>query len=90
MKSCLERNDIKMYSTHDEGKSVVVERFIRTLKSEIYKCMTSISKNVYIDKLDDILNEKLKLKQLMLKIIHILTLVKKLMMKNPNLKLVTM
>ena len=33
------------------------ERFIRTLKTKIYKCMTSISKNVYIDKLDDIVNE---------------------------------
>ena len=46
-----------MYSTHNEGKSVVAERFIRTLKNKIYKYMTSISKNVYIDKLDDILNE---------------------------------
>ena len=46
-----------MYSTHSEGKSVVAERFIRTLKSKIYKHMTSISKNVYIDKLDDIVNE---------------------------------
>ena len=42
-----------MYSTHNEGKSVVAERFIRTLKSKIYKYMISISKNVYIDKLDD-------------------------------------
>ena len=40
-----------------EGKSVVAERFIRTLKTKIYKCMTSISKNVYIDKLDNIINE---------------------------------
>ena len=46
-----------MYSTHNEGKSVVAERFIRTIKNEIYKHMTSISKNVYIDKLDDIVNE---------------------------------
>ena len=46
-----------MYSTHNEGKSVVAERFIRTLKSKIYKYMTSISKNVYIDKLDDIVYE---------------------------------
>ena len=43
-----------MYSTHNEGKSVVAERFIRALKSNIYKYMTSRSKNVYIDKLDDI------------------------------------
>ena len=46
-----------MYSTHNEGKSVVPERFIRKLKNKIYKYMTSISKNVYIDKLDDIINE---------------------------------
>ena len=46
-----------MYSTHNEGKSVVAERFIRTLKSKIYKYMISISKNVYINKIDDIVNE---------------------------------
>ena len=46
-----------MYSVHNEGKSVVAERFIRTLKAKIYKYVTSISKNVYIDKLDDIVNE---------------------------------
>ena len=42
---------------HNEGKPVVAERFIRTLKGKIYKYMTSISKNVYIDKLDDIVDE---------------------------------
>ena len=57
MKSWLEKNNIEMYSTHNEGKSVVAERFIRTLKNKIYKYMTSISKNVYIDKLDDIVTE---------------------------------
>ena len=46
-----------MYSANNEGKSVLAERFIRTLKSKIYKHMTSISKNVYIDKLDNIVNE---------------------------------
>ena len=46
-----------MYLIHNEGKSVVAERFIRTLKNKIYKYMTSISNNVYIDKLDDIVNE---------------------------------
>ena len=56
-KKWLRDNDILMYSTHIEGKSVVAERFIRTLKSKIYKHMTSISKNVYIDKLDDIVYE---------------------------------
>ena len=56
-KNWLQDNDIVMYSTRNEGKSVVAERFIRTLKSKIYKHMTSISKNVYIDQLDDIVNE---------------------------------
>ena len=56
-KKWLQGNNIVMYSTYNEGKSVVGERFIRTLKSKIYKYMTSISKNVYIDKLDDIVNE---------------------------------
>ena len=46
-----------MYSIHNEGKSVVAERFIRTLKTKIYNRMTSISKSVHIDKLDDIVNE---------------------------------
>ena len=46
-----------MYSTHNEGKSVVAGRFIRTLKTKIYKHMTSVSKNVYIYKLDDIVDE---------------------------------
>ena len=56
-KEWLQDNDIVMYSTHNEGKSVVAERFIRTLKNKIYKYMTSISKKFYIDKLDDIVNE---------------------------------
>ena len=54
IKSWLEKNAIEMYSAHNEGKSVVAERFIRTLKNRIYKYMTSISKSVYTDKLDDI------------------------------------
>ena len=45
-----------MYSTHNERKSVVAERFIKTLKNKIFKYMTSISKNVYINKLDDAVN----------------------------------
>ena len=57
MKSWLEKNAIGMYSTHNEGKSVITERFIRTLKNKIYKYMTSLSKNVYIDALDDIVNK---------------------------------
>ena len=46
-----------MYSIDNEGKSAVAERFIRTIKNRIYKYMTSKSKNMYIDKLDDIVNK---------------------------------
>ena len=56
-KSWSEKNDVEMYSAHNEGKSIFSERFIRTIKNKIYKHMTSISKNVYIDKLDDTVNE---------------------------------
>ena len=57
MELWLQKNDIDIYSTHIEGKSVVAERFIKTLKNKAYKYMTSISKNVYIHKLDDIVIE---------------------------------
>ena len=57
MKSWQQINEIEMYSTQNEGKSVVAERSIRTLKNKIYKYMISVSKNVYIDKLDDIINK---------------------------------
>ena len=87
-KKWLKDNDIEMYSTNNEGKSVVAERFIRTLKTKIYKYMTSISKNVYIDKLDDIVDQYNN--QLMLKIIHILILKKKLILQILNLKFVIM
>ena len=53
----LSDNDIIMYSTYNEGKSVVAERFIRTLKSKLYKHMTAIGKNVYYDVLDDAVNK---------------------------------
>ena len=56
-KKWLKDNDIEMYSIHNEGKSVVAERLIRTLKNKIYKYMSAISKNVYIDKLDDMVNK---------------------------------
>ena len=46
-----------MYLTNNEGKSVVAVRFIRTIKSKIYKYMTSVLQNVYIDKLDDIVHK---------------------------------
>ena len=48
---------MKMYSTQNERKPVVAERFFKTLKNQIYEHITSISKNVYIDKLDDRVNE---------------------------------
>ena len=57
MKSWLENNNTGMCSTHNEGKSVVTERFIRTLNKRIHKCIISISKTVYIDKLDDIVKK---------------------------------
>ena len=57
MKSWLEKNTIEMYSTHNEETFVVAERLIRTLKNKTYKYMTSISKNVYIDNIDDIVNK---------------------------------
>ena len=56
-KKRLKDSDIEMYLIHNEGKSVVTERFTRTLKTKIYKYMTSLSKIVYMDKLDNILNE---------------------------------
>ena len=56
-KRWLSRNNIIMYSTYNEGKSVVTERFIRTLKNKLYKHMTATGKNVYCDVLDDIVNE---------------------------------
>ena len=53
----LSDNDINMYSTYNEDKSVVVERFIRTLKNKLYKHMTATGKNVYYDVLDDVVNK---------------------------------
>ena len=56
-KKWLKDNNIEMYSIHNDGKSVVAERFIRTLKNITYKYMTATTKNVYFDKLVDIANE---------------------------------
>ena len=53
MKSWLQDNGIEMYSTHNEGKSTVPEGFIRTLKNKMSEYTTSVSKKMYIDKLDD-------------------------------------
>ena len=57
MKSWLEKSAIEIYSKYDEGKSVVDERFVRAWKNKIYKYITSISKNVSIDQLDDIVDK---------------------------------
>ena len=57
VKKWLSDNDIIMYSTLNEGKSVVAERFIRTLRNKLYKHMTATCKNVYYDVLDDVVNE---------------------------------
>ena len=62
-KRWLSNNDILMYSTHNEGKSVVAERFIRTLKNKLYKHMTATGKNVYYDVLDDVVNKYNNTKQ---------------------------
>ena len=53
----LKINNIEMYSTYNEGKSVVAERFIRTLKNKIFKHMIAVSKNIYFDVLADIVNK---------------------------------
>ena len=85
------KNDIEIYSTHNEGKSAVAERFIRALKNKIYKYMTPISKNVYNDKLHGIVNKcnnthrsTIKMKPVDVKpITYInLNLVKKLMIRS--------
>ena len=57
MKVFSHNHGIEMYSTHNGRKFIIAEGFIRTLKSKIYKYMTRVSKNVYIDKLDDIVNK---------------------------------
>ena len=49
MKSFSQSNDIEMHSMHSEGKSIIAERFIRTLNNKNYKYLTSVSKNVFID-----------------------------------------
>ena len=56
-KKWLKDNEIEMYSTYNERKSVIAERFIRTLKNKIYKHLTVVSKNVYFDVLDNIVDK---------------------------------
>ena len=77
-KKWLKDNNIERYLTHNEGKSVVAERFIKTLKNKIYKHMTAISKNVYFDVLNDIVDK------------YNNTYHKNIMTKTLNLKLVIM
>ena len=84
-----------MYSSYNEGQSVVAERFIKIFKNKIHKYKISILKNVYINKFDGIVNmynntyhSTTKMKSVDVKQAHILTRVKKLMIKILNLKLV--
>ena len=86
-----------MHSTNNEGKYVIAERFIKILKTKIYKYMTSISKSVYVNKIDNIVKKynntyhtSIKMKLLTLKIIHISILKKTSMIKILNLKLMIM
>ena len=91
-------NKIKICSTYNEGKSVAAERFIRTLKNKIFKHMTAISKNVYFEVLDDIVDKcnnnfhrTIKKNLLTLHLILMLNTMKNLLnLKILNLKLITM
>ena len=94
-KGFLKENDIKMYLTHNEGKSVVAKRFIKTLKNKIYKHMTDIGKNVYFDVLDDIVKKynktvhsSIKMKPKFVSDVFSLSMLKKQTKKTLNLKLV--
>ena len=86
-KKWLKDNNIEMYSTHNERKSVVAERFIRTLKNKIYKHMTAISKNVYFDVLNDIVDKyNSTYHNILPQMILLLNIKKNLMKKILNLK----
>ena len=85
-----------MYSTYNEGKSVVAERFIRTLKNKIFKRMTAISKNVFFDVLDDVVNKynntvqrTIKMKTFDVTGVLMSNIMKLQIKKKLNLKLVT-
>ena len=86
----MQDNDIAMYSTHNEGRSCVAERFIRTIKNKIYKYVTSISKKVFIDKLDDLVNEcntrTVKMKPIDVKDNTYINIGKEIKDKDPKLK----
>ena len=97
MKSWLEKNNIEIHSAYNEGKSVVAERFVRTLKNEIYEYMTSISKNMYIDELGDIVKKynntyhrAIKMKSVNVKGHTYINTDKEINDKDPNFSLVIM
>ena len=97
MKLWLEKNNKKMHSAYNEGKSVVAERFVRTLKNEIYEYMTSISKNMYIDELGDIVKKynntyhrAIKMKSVNVKGDTYINTDKEINDKDPNFSLVIM
>ena len=92
---CLKNNNIETYSTYNEEKSVVAERFIRTSKNKIFKHMAAVSKNVYFDMLDDIVNKHnntvhrtIKVKPIDVASYFMLNTMKILMKKIPDLKFV--
>ena len=88
-KKWLKDNDIEMYSTHNKGKSVVAERFIRTLKNKTSEHMTAVSKNVFFDALDDIVDEYNNIYHRTIKMkpqMFLLNIMKNLMKKILNLK----
>ena len=93
-KRFLKINNIEIYSTYNEGKSVVVERFIRTLKNKIFKHTTVISENVYFDVLDDLVNKynntvhrTIKMKPIVITSDLMMNTIKILMKPNINLEL---
>ena len=96
MKPWLEKNAIEIYSIHNEGKSVVAEIFMRNLKNKIYKYF-NIKKNVYIDKLNDIVNKynstyhrTIKVKPADIKLSTCIDFNKEIIRKVLNLKLAIM
>ena len=94
MELWLKKNDMEMYSTRNEGNSVASQRFITTLKNKIYKYMTSISKNVYIDKSDDIVNKynniyhsTIRMKPVDVKLSAYIDFIKESNKRDPNFKI---
>ena len=89
VKRFLKTNNIEMYSTYNEEKSVVAEIFIRTLKNKIFKHMAAVSKYIYFDVLDDIVNKYNNTVHRTIKILILMLNTMKILVKNSlNLKLV--